>query len=610
MSNCDAVQAQAVSGGEPAIVQTDTGYSGGAFGAIRPAQPWKYQQPTAPPIVSADKTAPQVQTNLPPIVTAESLQLQSPMAKSQSLPPIVSAEQASQEQAKPRNFGNMLSPIKPAASATASAPAPAMTTPAARTPVEMSNASVANISSPAPSITQASLAGPAPAIIQATAAPTDSQVDPNVQQAAQWSSQNGYHNAGYSSAGIPLYSQDAPGQLPGAIAGTPTAPMATTIPPIVSTESPMISPSDTMITQAPITVAPAPAMTGQTYFAPTVMDAPAIVDSGCASCSSCGGGGCNSCSSPVSSCQSCGSGGCYNEGAVANQFGCCGSVYSARRYMVADALYFDRDDGIITNSNFGSLSNFDWDWGWRVTLGTRADATSGNEMTYMGTMPLEQVKNITDAAGRIDASFITGGGFTGVETTAFNDVVQLNESKETELHTLEFNRVKWGWDVIKTFVGMRYIYVDDQYQMFTENLGGETGSFQMGAMNHMIGPHIGGELFYDIGYRFSYSFFGKAGGYVNFNEVDTVLINNGARHIDAEDTNVTISGSLEFGLIGHYQLSRQARFRVGYNVLWLGEVASVSDNFSPVVSPFTGTDTSDSDDMFFHGVSFGLEVYR
>ena len=126
----------------------------------------------------------------------------------------------------------------------------------------------------------------------------------------------------------------------------------------------------------------------------------------------------------------------------------------------------------------------------------------------------------------------------------------------------------------------------------------------------MIGPHIGGELFYDVGYRLSYSLFGKAGGYLNFNRVETDLVNAGAQFLNAEDNSLTISGSLELGLISHFQLSRSARLRLGYNVLWLGEVASVSDNFPAVLTPFTGTDTSDSDDMFFHGASFGLEIYR
>jgi hypothetical protein len=44
--------------------------------------------------------------------------------------------------------------------------------------------------------------------------------------------------------------------------------------------------------------------------------------------------------------------------------------------------------------------------------------------------------------------------------------------------------------------------------------------------------------------------------------------------------------------------------------MFLGRVATVSDNFSPFVSPFTGFNASDEDDAFLHGFSFGLEIYR
>lgn len=371
------------------------------------------------------------------------------------------------------------------------------------------------------------------------------------------------------------------------------------------------------------------------YFAAPPQEAPVIVppSSGCTSCgtriangsscsncntsggcTSCNGGGCSDCGiangGGVANCQSCGPNGCFNQNQVTDRFNACGSVSQARRYLIAEALYFDRADGTVANSNFGSLGNFDWNLGWRFTLGNRSDATRGRELTYFGTLPLEQTINRTDPLGRISARFGSADGFTGIETTAFRNGVEQNQFKETSIHSLEFNRVSWGWDVIKTFVGLRYIHVDDEYQMFSRNRFGEIGSFEMEARNNLIGPHIGGELFYDVGYRLSYSLVGKAGLYANFNRVDTRLINAGARFIDAEDDNGTVSGSLELGFVAHYQLNRRARLRAGYNVLWLGEVASVSDNVPAILTPTTGTGTSDSDDMLFHGLSFGLEIYR
>ena len=73
------------------------------------------------------------------------------------------------------------------------------------------------------------------------------------------------------------------------------------------------------------------------------------------------------------------------------------------------------------------------------------------------------------------------------------------ESQSAEFHSLEFNRVTYGWDVIKSFGGFRIIYLDDDYQTTTTNIFGETGDFELAAINNLFGVHIGGEIFYDIG---------------------------------------------------------------------------------------------------------------
>lgn len=351
---------------------------------------------------------------------------------------------------------------------------------------------------------------------------------------------------------------------------------------------------------------------GQSLFSQPITDAP-VIPMGTAGCASCSGvsGGCANCGSgPVSSCQSCGPGGCYDSSSVTGQFNNCGSCSMARRYLIAEALYFDRDDGNISNSNFGSLGNFDLNAGWRFTIGRRQDSTRGTEFSYMGTMDLDQTRNYSSPAGIITSRFIPTDGFGPAQTAAFFNATQQSETKETSFHSLEFNRVKWGWDVLKTFIGVRYLMVDDSYSMFSQNLGGDQGTFQMEMVNHMIGPQIGAELFYDVGNRLSFSFTSKLGVYANYNEADTQMTHNGTQFINSESSGGTLSSTYEAGLTGHYRLNRRARLRFGYNILFLGEVATVSDNFPRALAPSTGGNVTDSDNMFFHGLSFGLEVYR
>ena len=473
----------------------------------------------------------------------------------------------------------------------------------------------------------------------------------SVEQAAQWGT--GVPVNGVSSSGVPIYSQPSAALPPiikagssttvpivqgsssrspiqGSSSRSPIQGSGTRTPPIVSGGQSLAPPTPIYSAPPANSIVPQPTFAqpqgltidpsyGQTYFANPPVEAPVISSSGNAlgasSCTNCDGGGCNDCGIAnsglsVSNCQNCGDNGCCNQETLTSRFNSCGSISGARRYLIADALYFTLDDSSLINSNFGGLGDYDFEAGWRFTLGGRSDSTQGREITYMGLDTLEESATRTDPLGRISALFTGANGFTDSETSAFQNAVQQTESRETDFHSIEYNRVRWGWDVVKTFVGLRYFYLDDEYELLSNNAFGETGSFELSTNNNLIGPHIGGELFYDVGYRWSLSGYGKAGVYANFNEVDTSLINNGAQFINTSDDNVTVSGSIEIGLTGHYQVSQRSRLRAGYQLLWLGDVATTPENFTPLITPTTGSSGDDSDHLLFHGLNVGFEIYR
>ena len=352
---------------------------------------------------------------------------------------------------------------------------------------------------------------------------------------------------------------------------------------------------------------------------------------GCSTCgtsgSSCGCNGGNCGANGVSGCSSCGENDCFDQAAVDNMFNTSGSNAYARRYFIAEALYLDRDDGEIFNSNRGSLSDFDFGGGARITVGRRQDSTSGREFQYSGTEKIEQTLRISTDDGSAQSLFLPSGTITGADTTSFFNATEQEQAKESYFHSLEFNKVKWGWDVIKSYVGVRYLYFDDEYNVFSQsrrftfaNDGfarePQNGQFQQSATNNLIGPQIGGELYYDVGYRWSVSGFSRLGAYVNFNENERLLINNGVRVIDEEDFSTTVSYTYEAGISAKYRMSSQAQFRIGYNIYFWDELATVSDNLVnsgfgvPLTSSFLGNQTSDSDSVFFHGLSVGVEIYR
>lgn len=294
---------------------------------------------------------------------------------------------------------------------------------------------------------------------------------------------------------------------------------------------------------------------------------------------------------------------------------------SADYYFWADLLIWTRGDGDLQQSNFFGLNDFSWEAGARVTLGYRQNATTGRELTYFGTGNLEETESQTSAFNNLGSFFQPAGGFTALETSAFNNASSQTQSKESKLHSLEYNRVRWGWDVLKQFVGLRYMYFGDEFEFLSSNT--VDGRLAMHSINNLLGAHIGGELFYDVGYRTSVSVTGKTGAFLNFANVDTTLTNDGNTFIDRNTSDAHLASSIELGLMAHYQLNTRARFRLGYDVVLLWGLFTVDNNaphadsnpfLNPrpeFLTPLTGSNLQTNNDVVaFHGLSLGLEIFR
>lgn len=331
-------------------------------------------------------------------------------------------------------------------------------------------------------------------------------------------------------------------------------------------------------------------------------------------CPNCGGAGCEHCQGmmPVESVPVAGDGswveetGCWDE----CQPSCFGFMPCASRYFIFDGLYWTRNDGEIAGTNFGGISDYEWDFGARVTIGRRVDAIAGYELSYLGLLPLDAQVNQASGIGAIDALFVPGGGFGAVQTGAFFNAIQTTQTVQTRLHAVEFNRVRWGWDVVQTNVGLRYLWFEDDYKLESRNIFANTGTFALSAVNQLIGPEIGLSLFYDVGRRISFSSFGKLGGYVNFYRTDLDLINGGVHYLSNRHSEVDFSATLDLGVNAHVHIARGVRLRGGYGAMWLWDVTSSADNFPDVLRPTTGFNPDDTDTVFFHGANVGLEFYR
>jgi hypothetical protein len=292
-------------------------------------------------------------------------------------------------------------------------------------------------------------------------------------------------------------------------------------------------------------------------------------------------------------------------------YDCCGFMTSiSDHYFLVDFLYWQRADDTVFGGNFARFDDFDWTRGGRATLGKRWDCAGGCELSFTGFDPWIAVTGERDATGRLQGNLVAASGFSSSSLSAFRNATFLEQLQKTKLFSGEINRTYWGWDVVKNTIGVRYIYFDDEYRLSSANVLGQQGWYFLDNTNYLFGPQMGSELFYDVGYRLSFSFAAKIGGYFNVNRGRTAILNNGSVPLNASDKDTDFSASAEVGFHGHYQLLPRVRARFGYDVLGLWGVATNADNFTRVITPTTGRNYEHDDDAFFHGVFGGIEIYR
>ncbi|MCH2179768.1 MAG: BBP7 family outer membrane beta-barrel protein [Mariniblastus sp.] len=322
--------------------------------------------------------------------------------------------------------------------------------------------------------------------------------------------------------------------------------------------------------------------------------------------------------------------GCYggNETAMAEQMGCCGSMLCARRYVMVDALYMARNNGGVAGSDFFSVDT-DYNYGWRVTIGRRRDAAEGTEFSYWGSNNLKGFSQMTaNPNDSLNANFLPGfpvsnesiSAFSNVFDPVLSKVTQQTQSLKTNFQSAELSRTKWAWDVFKSFAGIRYLYLGDEYNLTSQSITtvpptfvvlNNTGTFDLETSNNLLGAHIGSEYFYDVGYRLSFSLVSQAGGFVNFANTKTRLINNGINVLDNEQNKTSLAGTIDLGLQSHFQLTPKSRLRFGYNALWMWGVYTAEDNFPSVIRPTTGTNPDTNNNaVLLQGLNFGMEFYR
>jgi hypothetical protein len=345
-------------------------------------------------------------------------------------------------------------------------------------------------------------------------------------------------------------------------------------------------------------------------------EANSIAQVGHGSCSSCGtscGGSCG-----AGGGGSCGAGGCGVFSACGACGGNCGEFCnytvnpceSCNPYWYAsfDALYMERDgDSNFTLSRFHVLSEFDYEWAGRVTIGCVPNCVEGCELSYTGNLRWDRFGLANSFIGGLDSLLIPGTGLTAANLSAFSDADFQAQTYTSEFWSIEANETCMGWDIAKLLIGVRYVEFDEDYNFFSRR-GTDLGLLRSGVENQMLGAQVGMDLLYPVRVNTYTDFRTRAGVYANQSENRFTLLNGGFAQVVNSDDRTEAAGMFEVGGGLRYQLGEILSVRVGAELWYLAGVATANGQFSNVIFPLSGSQTDRGSDVLISGFTFGSEL--
>jgi hypothetical protein len=274
-------------------------------------------------------------------------------------------------------------------------------------------------------------------------------------------------------------------------------------------------------------------------------------------------------------------------------------------YFNGEALAFRREGSRrfgLTQNTF--LSDIDFEWGGRLTLGKMCDCSNAYEFVYAGPFQWTRTSDVFGAA--VNSKFIANPSTLG---TAFNGSTRQTQLLQSKLNSFEVNRRWWAWDAISTLIGVRYVKFEENYQLASQRAAAPvSGVYNDEIDNDMVGLQIGGDLFFPTSLRTSVSIKGKAGAFANFATRELRMSDSdGAAVINGVD-DVDIAGLFEVGVNGHYQITPSVRLSGGYEVWFVPGVATEARQASHFLNANSGTAIRMTDDVVFHGFTMGAQL--
>ncbi|RIK73402.1 MAG: hypothetical protein DCC68_24995 [Planctomycetota bacterium] len=281
-----------------------------------------------------------------------------------------------------------------------------------------------------------------------------------------------------------------------------------------------------------------------------------------------------------------------------------------RRKTPGDLQLAMSNPDVVPNT---SSMTFDHEGGPRLALIRRGISGWDVELNYVGIEGFRSELNMPNAVDQRIPGDDPGGLF-------FSDILQFPQTGmrvryDSRLHSEEINLRRHLNDTWTALVGVRAVQVFENFEVNSPF----APIYTIDTQNRLYGLQIGGEgkLYYTE--RFLLSTVLKAGLFDNFSEQTTTdvggaISDNVPPYLLTASTNQS-SFVGEVGLMGTYRLAESVLLRVGYDLMWVSDVALASEQV--VVNEFQrfpattdgairGIDAGGS--LFYHGVRLGVEL--
>jgi hypothetical protein len=279
--------------------------------------------------------------------------------------------------------------------------------------------------------------------------------------------------------------------------------------------------------------------------------------------------------------------------------GSCPPSWRAR----AEYLYFSRNRGNDSLSNGFRFDNlFDYQAAARITIDRRFDCTQGWEAVYAGPFNFHE-QDTAVGAGTLNANFAGRGG---IDVSSFFGADLQSQRIDSELHSVEVSYKSWGWNVIATSFGTRYLNLNEDLALASSGANGN-GLFLLSTDNQVVLGQFGIDMFLPLG-RWSFDTTWKIGIGANFGSSDTFISNAGTVQVNQTDDQFDFASIVEGGAYLRYFITPRVTARVGYEFWWLHGVGLATRQFGSEVSFRTGSDFQSKNEVLFFGASAGIEI--